>query len=190
MTDTPELDYWKRIASCLQRQRVTLHPDYAVRRAWIKHTVPLGLKKRVVDDLEQGARGNFKKSTLALAERLYGLPEGWITDSLESMRAGGDPLPLPEQPVSHTGPILVPAGQHPPGHQGEPAQILRGIPPLEKDEKLTVWDSGDGRLDYEFVKKEIPGARSPVTLTADYPAEDTLEAVVRRLRHTVLGLHR
>lgn len=126
-----------------------------------------GFSVETLAKIRQGKRA--RPTTLRKLEAALNWPTGY-TDRLLS----GDPLTPPE------GPLLVPAGGAPLPEQGEPDQYIKGAPPLDAGEELKVWKRSDGRLHYRFTKTDTEGHFAAVS--AAYPADLALEAVVKRMR--------
>lgn len=78
MPDSPDTD-WKRLGRLLVARRVALDPSrYRTRTGWLPHAEKHGLSKRVVVDIETGARTNYRQGTIAAVEDAYELRPGAV----------------------------------------------------------------------------------------------------------------
>lgn len=158
---------WERAAKVLAARRVQLDPAYKNLTAFGRDT---GVTYKTLQRAEAGTPHNFSSGTLLELDRAYRYQPG----STEALLSGGDPTPIPEEPP------MVPAGGTPRPEGGDPDQYIKGAHPLEDGEELRVWKRDDGRLQYRFTKTDSDGHFAAVS--AAYPAELPLEAVVKRMR--------
>lgn len=91
---------WKRIGQMLVRRRTELDPArYRTRRGWMDAVTAAGLSKRVIVDIETGARDNYRDETLGTVEDLYRLKRGTIRQAI----AGGPLLTEDGTPLHGPG---------------------------------------------------------------------------------------
>jgi hypothetical protein len=79
-------DAWKRLGALLVQRRIELAPRYRKRTAFADD---VGIKWRLLYDIERAKRDSFTAETLAAVEVAY----QWQRGSVMRVLAGGDPLP-------------------------------------------------------------------------------------------------
>lgn len=84
MPEARDEDQWKRLGELLQEQRVRLDRRYRNRTLF---SAERQINYRLAQDLETGARHDYKLATLADAEMAYGLKPG----SVAAVLAGAEP---------------------------------------------------------------------------------------------------
>lgn len=88
MPPTPS-DAWTRLGQMLVQRRIELAPRYRERTVFAED---VGIKWRLLHDIERAKRDSFSAETLAAVEVAY----RWQAGSVARVLAGGDPVPIPE----------------------------------------------------------------------------------------------
>lgn len=155
---------WRRLAKLLADQRGRIEPNAR------KFADQSGLNYRLVWDLENAARTNYRPATLTSVEDAY----GWEHGSIRLVLDGGEPVAksveiarIPKHP------------QRPEIESMDPYIQLRNAAPLRDGEELTGWRMDDGRMHYRYIS--LVGADLAAAMSADLP----LEEVVKRARMMV-----
>ena len=90
MPPTPS-DAWTRLGQLLVQRRIELAPRYRERT---KFADEVGIKWRLLYDIERAKRDSFSAETLAAVEVAY----QWQPGSVARILAGGDPVPIAAAP--------------------------------------------------------------------------------------------
>ena len=84
---SPPSGAWRRLGALLVQRRIELAPRYRQRTAFAED---VGIKWRLLYDIERAKRDSFTPETLAAIEVAY----RWQPGSVARVLAGGDPVPL------------------------------------------------------------------------------------------------
>lgn len=160
---------WERLGRLLSEQRGRIESNA---RAFADQT---GLNYRLVWDLENARRTNYRVAKLAEVEKAY----RWGPGSIKRVLDGGNPTPIGED-----GSLLVPAGSRPPIETAhDPDVRLRDVHPLQEGELLEGWRHEDGRWHWLFVT--VVNGR-PETLRISAEAHEKPEDIAAEMRQEIL----
>lgn len=98
---------WERLADALKARRKELsraiNRDWRFRKRFVEEHQ---LDYRTTSDLEEGRRENYSEATFRRTERAY----RWSRGSIASIRAGGEPTPIPEPSPGDEGVVVFERG--------------------------------------------------------------------------------
>lgn len=80
---------WARLGELLAARRVHIDPRYRHLKVFVDEVGLDGVNLKLLSEIENGKRDNYRPATLALIEQAY----QWEPGSIRAVLEGGDPVP-------------------------------------------------------------------------------------------------